>query len=272
MALRSGQVALADYENGEKRESRVGTLKRFMINRLVRKSAAIDDKVEKMVKEFESAQKSRGDEEIKKYFEVLGIRPTKDRNAVRNAYRSMAKKYHPDVSKSIGSEEMMKRINEAYKAISSERAVVRMELDEDAASIRIENRFLNLYEQARQYDYEIFLGKLRVISSRNELYGIVGEFTDWKARIDRVERALFGKFRSAMKDLEKVNMRIDKAMKSDIGDSLLGALKASRDGNLEALDEAHKMDRVIGYALADAAKKIREVEERQRKNIYEQLK
>jgi hypothetical protein len=263
---------LADYEIGGERERGAGTLKRFVINRLVRKSAAIDDKVEKMVREFESNPKSKGDEEIKKYFEVLGIRPTKDRNAVRNAYRSMAKRYHPDVSKSMGSEEMMKKINEAYKAISSEKAEFRIELDDNVATIRIENRFLNLYEQARQYDYEIFLGKLKVISSRNELYGVVGEFTDWEARIDRVERALFGKFRSAMKDLEKMNIRIEKAMKSDLGESLLNTLRASRDRNSETLDDARKIDRTIRTALADATKKINEVEDRQRKNIYEQLK
>ncbi|MEW6568527.1 MAG: molecular chaperone DnaJ [Chloroflexota bacterium] len=54
------------------------------------------------------------------YYEVLEV----DRNAtpedLRRAYRRLAKRYHPDVSKEPGAEERFKEINEAYAVLSDE--------------------------------------------------------------------------------------------------------------------------------------------------------
>lgn len=54
------------------------------------------------------------------YYEVLGI----DRNAspdeLRQAYRGLAKKFHPDINKSPDAENVFKEINEAYAVLSDE--------------------------------------------------------------------------------------------------------------------------------------------------------
>jgi len=52
------------------------------------------------------------------YYEILGIPRTADENEIKKAYRSLARKYHPDVCKEQGAEERFKQINEAYSVLS----------------------------------------------------------------------------------------------------------------------------------------------------------
>jgi molecular chaperone DnaJ len=54
------------------------------------------------------------------YYEILGVPRSADPDAVRNAYRNLAKRYHPDVNKEDGSEERFKEINEAYGVLSDD--------------------------------------------------------------------------------------------------------------------------------------------------------
>lgn len=53
----------------------------------------------------------------KDYYEILGVSRTASQDDIRKAYRALAKKYHPDVNKSTGSEEKYKEINEAYEVL-----------------------------------------------------------------------------------------------------------------------------------------------------------
>ena len=52
------------------------------------------------------------------YYEVLGISRNASENDIKKAYRSLAKKYHPDVNKEEGAAEKFKEINEAYEVLS----------------------------------------------------------------------------------------------------------------------------------------------------------
>ncbi len=52
------------------------------------------------------------------YYEVLGVPRTADDKEIKKAYRSLARKYHPDVCKEPGAEEKFKEINEAYSVLS----------------------------------------------------------------------------------------------------------------------------------------------------------
>ena len=58
---------------------------------------------------------------FKDYYKVLGFDTNKVTiDEIKNAYREMAKKYHPD--RNVGdssSEEIFKEINEAYKVLST---------------------------------------------------------------------------------------------------------------------------------------------------------
>lgn len=52
------------------------------------------------------------------YYEVLGLSKGASEEEIKKAYRSLAKKYHPDVNKEPGAEEKFKEINEAYDVLS----------------------------------------------------------------------------------------------------------------------------------------------------------
>ncbi|HWD33790.1 curved DNA-binding protein [Pseudomonas caricapapayae] len=57
--------------------------------------------------------------DFKDYYKILGVEPTADDKAIKTAYRKLARKYHPDVSKERDAEEKFKEANEAYEALSS---------------------------------------------------------------------------------------------------------------------------------------------------------
>lgn len=53
------------------------------------------------------------------YYEVLGISRDADKNAIKRAYRKLAKKYHPDTSQgNTQAEEQFKEVTEAYNVLS----------------------------------------------------------------------------------------------------------------------------------------------------------
>ena len=56
--------------------------------------------------------------EFKDYYRTLGVDKAADEKAVKSAYRKLARKHHPDVSKSAGAADKFKEINEAYEVLS----------------------------------------------------------------------------------------------------------------------------------------------------------
>ncbi|MEU9571030.1 J domain-containing protein [Streptomyces massasporeus] len=52
------------------------------------------------------------------FYEVLGVSRTASQDEIQQAYRKLARKYHPDVNKDPGAEERFKDLNEAYSVLS----------------------------------------------------------------------------------------------------------------------------------------------------------
>lgn len=55
--------------------------------------------------------------EFKDYYASLGVPRTATQDDIKNAYRKLARKYHPDVSKEADAEARFKEMGEAYKVL-----------------------------------------------------------------------------------------------------------------------------------------------------------
>ncbi|MFO7635856.1 MAG: DnaJ C-terminal domain-containing protein [Clostridia bacterium] len=56
--------------------------------------------------------------QYKDYYKILGVDRKADKATIKKAFRSLAKKHHPDTTQGKQSDEKFKEINEAYEALS----------------------------------------------------------------------------------------------------------------------------------------------------------
>lgn len=56
--------------------------------------------------------------EPRDYYEVLGVSRTASTEEIQRAYRTLARRYHPDLNKDPGAEDRFKEIGEAYEVLS----------------------------------------------------------------------------------------------------------------------------------------------------------
>jgi curved DNA-binding protein len=56
--------------------------------------------------------------DYKDYYEVLGVPRDADQDAIRRAYRKLARQYHPDLNSDSDAEDRFKELGEAYEVLS----------------------------------------------------------------------------------------------------------------------------------------------------------
>jgi hypothetical protein len=97
---------------------------------------------------------------MEKYYRILNIKPGASDLQLKNAYRELARKYHPDVNPSPDAHERFIEIAEAYEALSKGSKSIRFQSDSenyDQNEIRQEEELRR--ERAREYarmSYENF--------------------------------------------------------------------------------------------------------------------
>jgi curved DNA-binding protein len=55
------------------------------------------------------------------YYQVLGVDRSASQQDIQRAYRTLARRFHPDINKDPGAEERFKQINEAYEVLSDDK-------------------------------------------------------------------------------------------------------------------------------------------------------
>jgi curved DNA-binding protein CbpA len=95
---------------------------------------------------------------MKDYFRILGLSEQADEDDIRQAYRSMAKQFHPDVNKSPDAHEKFCEITEAYEFLMNHR--LRQVAHEQEVSGQ------NQGEQPQNAAYEQFMNEVRERAKR----------------------------------------------------------------------------------------------------------
>lgn len=94
---------------------------------------------------------------MENYYEILEVSPNASKEIIDKAYRTLAKKYHPDansIDKKQWAEEKFKKINEAYEVISNkekreeyDRNLKRQEEQYLIENEDLKSKYEKLYEQ-----------------------------------------------------------------------------------------------------------------------------
>ena len=58
--------------------------------------------------------------DYKDYYKIMDVAKDASQDEIKRAYRKLARKYHPDVSKESNAEEHFKEVGEAYEVLKEQ--------------------------------------------------------------------------------------------------------------------------------------------------------
>lgn len=88
------------------------------------------------------------------YYAVLGVPRSATVTQIKEAYRRLVRRYHPDVNRDAYDDARMKQINEAYKILSnmSRRTAYDIQMLEEMRSALIREMLLHQREELQKAD------------------------------------------------------------------------------------------------------------------------
>lgn len=118
---------------------------------------------------------------FKDYYQILGILPSATKQEIKNAYRKMSLRWHPDRNPGVDVTKMMQDINEAYKILKDDISRTRYDKEYQEFIRQRENRKSKQQERKSEswnYDYDVHDEDLKqdINEARTYAKDIVDEF------------------------------------------------------------------------------------------------
>ena len=101
---------------------------------------------------------------MKNYYEILEVDKNASEEVIEKAYKTLAKKYHPDLQNNSNCQDKMRQINEAYEILSND--FKRREYDE---KIKIQSVSIEEYNKIIQENNRLKQDLQKATSSNREI-------------------------------------------------------------------------------------------------------
>lgn len=118
---------------------------------------------------------------FKDYYQILGVSPTASKQEIKQAYRMMSLKWHPDKNPGVDVTSMMQDINEAYKILNDD--LCRARYDKEYWEFNKQREYYQTSTQTTEssswnYDYDVHDEDLKndINSARTYAKELVEEF------------------------------------------------------------------------------------------------
>ncbi|MGC8496264.1 MAG: J domain-containing protein [Candidatus Micrarchaeia archaeon] len=239
----------------------IGFIGRKLGAKLVR---AREDKFEKLAKELDKEYEEvlklfPGNAKYYECFRILGISPTTNTERIKDAYRRIMRKYHPDISSSPYSQVIARKANEAYSFLVKEGGVLNIKAKQD--NLVLLKQLSEEYSEMRDRDFEELKGRLSGPVERWFYIQEVNSFLDYGKRVDLVFAMHFKSFTKFCKKASsayKLSIKASRQSGSGAGelkqyiDSIMSIIEFCKLANAEI----GKMKNII---LAEAKKESDEI-------------
>lgn len=118
---------------------------------------------------------------FKDYYKALGINPSSSKIEIKEAYRKMSLKWHPDRNPGVDVTTIMQDINEAYKILYDDESRVRYEREYNLfikTILSTKERWCKSDDYSWTYEYDINDADLKeeINAARNYAQDLVNEF------------------------------------------------------------------------------------------------
>lgn len=242
---------------------------------ILRKAERAEALASELLEQFSIPQKVKKD-----YYQALNISRTGDQKRIRDAYITLIKKHHPDVSREKQSESKAKELNEAYQVLSDTNAKRDYDLllsdsgpaANTAEANRIAERIIMEYDADRNAEYDAFVNSIQNSGmSTQEFFYRVEYFIDWRKTFDGTIHGMFGKFFTLGKEIRSVKLgaeRLSGKMEDKKSRSRLERVSSEFDSTMERYKAASD---TVAAAIKRARREIAKAEKKTESSIRSQI-